>query len=226
VAHPPDRLGPSEPDRRTEQWRAARIEHFKERQRKTREWINFEEIADWYSREDGSIVPDENKRVAAFDLLTRDFLAGEFEENGRSRVLFLDPAIPRGWREREWFKNAFDLRTDYRQYYLAACWIPRRLFRRWLARYHLPESPPRFEPVSEQPRPVSLRKPKRVGTGAKTRGVSKAIDQVFPDGIIPEGLSGKDRNSRIREQMNRDRSSIPKDLPRAVQRELQKRRSQ
>jgi hypothetical protein len=161
VAHPPDCWGPSEPDRRTEQWRAARIEHFKERQWKTREWINFEEIADWCSREDGSIVPDENKRAAALDLLATDLLAGKFEENGRSRVLFLDPAIPRGWRAREWFKSAFDLRSDYRRYYLAACWIPRRLFKRWLARYHLPESPLRFEPVSGQSRPVSFKKPKR-----------------------------------------------------------------
>jgi hypothetical protein len=78
-------------------WRANRIERFTMRQRRLREWINFAEIADWCSREDGSIVPNEQKRRAAFDTLQNDLLSGEFEENGRSRVLIciqarLEPA--------------------------------------------------------------------------------------------------------------------------------------
>jgi hypothetical protein len=30
--------------------------------------------------------------------------------------------------------------------YLAHCWIPRRIFHRWLVKHNLPLSPPRFEP--------------------------------------------------------------------------------
>ena len=68
-------------------WRQARIGRFVTAQRRHREWINFAEIADWCAREDQSIEPDERKRAAAFDRLANDLLAGEFEENGRSRVL-------------------------------------------------------------------------------------------------------------------------------------------
>jgi hypothetical protein len=48
--------GERERDRRTRQWRTARIKRFAERQRQTREWINFAEIAEWCSKEDQSIV--------------------------------------------------------------------------------------------------------------------------------------------------------------------------
>jgi hypothetical protein len=83
--------GDPERYRRARDRRAARISRFTETQRRTREWINFAEIAEWCSKEDGSIVPNESKRTAAFDALQRDLLAGEFEEDGRSRVLYLNP---------------------------------------------------------------------------------------------------------------------------------------
>ena len=95
-----------ERDRRARQWRTARINRFAERQRQTREWINFAEIAEWCSKEDQSIVPSKEKRAAAFNTLTSDLLAGEFEENGRSRVLYLHPATAKARMARDWLQDA------------------------------------------------------------------------------------------------------------------------
>jgi hypothetical protein len=141
--------GDRERDRRTRQWRTARIERWTEQQRQTRKWINFAEIADWCSKEDQSIVPNEEKRAAAFDTLASDLLSGDFEENGRSRVLYLHPATAKARMTREWLKDAID--HNYagdasRSAYLAHCWIERVMFDRWLAKHRLPASPPRFQP--------------------------------------------------------------------------------
>jgi hypothetical protein len=131
------------------QWRAARIQRFTEKQRQTREWINFADIADWCSKEDHSIIPSEDKRAAAFDTLARDLLSGVFEENGRSRVLYLHPATTKARMTRAWLDDAIHHSYDNnraRSEYLPYCWIQRRLFERWLARNRLQESPSRFEP--------------------------------------------------------------------------------
>jgi hypothetical protein len=130
-------------------WRANRIERFTARQQGVREWISFAEIAEWCSREDGSIVPNESKRAAAFDLLQTEFLAGEFEENGRSRVLYLHPAIAKARISRQTLKDAIDHNHDDhrgRSQYLPYCWIPRPMFDRWLTKHRLPEAPARFRP--------------------------------------------------------------------------------
>jgi len=118
------------------QRRAAQIERFKERQRKSRKWLNFAEIAEYYTREDQSILP--------IDLLARDLLVGEFEENGHSLVLFLHPTLPPTRMTREWLKNV--IKCDWGRPYLEYCWIPWRLFERWLARHRLPASPSHFQP--------------------------------------------------------------------------------
>ena len=141
--------GERERDRRARQWRTARIERFAERQRQTREWINFAEIAEWCSKEDQSIVPNKEKSTAAFDTLASDLLAGEFEENGRSRVLYLHPATAKARMARDWLQDAIAHNYDGehgRSEYLPHCWIQRRMFERWLAKHRLPESPPRFRP--------------------------------------------------------------------------------
>jgi hypothetical protein len=39
-----------------------------------------------------------------------------------------------------------NVEKDVRSEYLDHCWIPRRLFNRWLAKHELPLSPVRFEP--------------------------------------------------------------------------------
>ena len=134
------RGGDRERDRLTRQWRIARINRFTEKQRRTREWINFAEIAEWCSKEDQSILSNKEKSAAAFDTLASDLLAGEFEENGRSRVLYLHPATARARMTREWLQDAIDHNYEGqrgRAQYLSHCWMPRRLFDRWLVKHRL-----------------------------------------------------------------------------------------
>jgi hypothetical protein len=138
----------------TRKWRADRIERFTERQRVQREWINFAEIAEWCSKEGGSIVPDERKRATAFDTLANDLLTGEFEENGRSRVLYLHPFTKKARMTREWLWDAIEHDYDAqhgRSEFLPHCWIERRMFERWLAKHRLPASPERFQPQKTRP---------------------------------------------------------------------------
>lgn len=93
-------------------WRIARIDRFRALQQYDREWINFAEIADWCSREDGSIAPNEQKRAMAFDSLEKDLLAGEFEENCRSRVLYLHPFTTKARMTREWLTDVIEHNCD------------------------------------------------------------------------------------------------------------------
>lgn len=205
--------------RAREQWRSTWIERFAERQRRIRKWINFGEIADWCSKEDQSIVPSKEKGTTAFDTLASDLLAGEFEENGRSLVLYLHTAIGLKRVTRKWLQDAID--HDYdgdrgRSQYLLHCWMPRRVFERWLAKHRLERSPARFQPRGAE------RASKKVIPGAKTKGILEAINRLWPHGI-PKGLSGKERNNAIRAQLEKSHASIPKDLSRAVQRALKTR---
>jgi hypothetical protein len=197
---------------RARQRRAAQIERFTRRQRKARKWINFAEIAEHYTKEDQSALP--------LDLLAKDLLDGVFVEKGHSLVLFLHPTLPptRLTPERiEQLKDVLD--KDWGRSYPEYCWIPRRLFERWRDQNRLLSSS-YFEPINE-PSLVRLKKqPKRSGTGW---AVLDAIDRLWPD-KIPKGLSAKERNQQVLEQLKRDKSSIPKDLAKAVQRALQKRR--
>jgi len=160
-------------------------------------------------------------------MLAHDLLDGEFEENGHSRVhcWFLATATAKRMT-REWLNDAIYNNWDghHGRLYLAHCWIPRRLFERWRAKHQLKASSSRFQPqisTAEARVEAAALIPK---SGAKTRGVTEAIDQLFPGGI-PPGLSAKDRNRAIVEQLKRNRISVPKDPQRAIQRVLQKRRS-
>jgi hypothetical protein len=56
-------------------------------------------------------------------------------------------------------------------------------------------------------------------SGAKARGIAEAIKQLWPD-RIPKGLSAKDRNNAIINQLKHNGSSIPKNPERAIQRAL------
>jgi hypothetical protein len=62
------------------------------------------------------------------------------------------------------------------------------------------------------------------GPGAKAHGIAEAINQLWPK-QIPKGLSAKDRNKAILEQMKQNGSSIPSSPERAIQRVLQQRQS-
>jgi hypothetical protein len=129
------------------QWRAERIRRFTEKQRHTRDWINFAEIAEWCSKEDQSILPNSEKSAAAYETLASDLLAGDFDENGSSHVLYLHPLTIKTRMTREWLRDAIDYNYDHvrgRSEYLTHCWMPRRMFERWLAKHRLAESPSRF----------------------------------------------------------------------------------
>jgi hypothetical protein len=123
-------------------WRTNRIASFTANQRRKREWINFAEIADWCSEVDGSVVPNESARASAYEKLQRDLLEGDFEENGRSRVLYLHPWTVKAKMTRQWMENMIEThpRATIRSKYLDHCWLPRNLFQRWLAKHHLPAS--------------------------------------------------------------------------------------
>jgi hypothetical protein len=165
-------------DRCARQWRAARIKLYEKRQQEARVWINFADIADWCSKEDQSILPNEKKREATFDTLASDLLAGEFEESGRSRVLFLHPTTAKARMTPERFKDVKDHNydSDHGRSYLAHCWIPRRLFEHWLARHRLPASPPRFERENKRKRPREKRRP-------SLERAQVAIKVVYPNGV-------------------------------------------
>ena len=74
--------------------------------------------------------------------------------------------VPRHGRRmtREWLQAAVgipvtthaDQSEIIRSQYLAHCWIPRRMFDRWLARHELPPSPPFFEPHDEERVPATI----------------------------------------------------------------------
>jgi hypothetical protein len=59
----------------------------------------------------------------------------------------------------------------------------------------------------------------KFGPGAKTRGIVEAIGQLWPN-EIPKGLSAKERNRAIIDRMKLNKSSIPKNPERAIQRVL------
>jgi hypothetical protein len=157
--------GDDEFEKLLRQRRTNRIEQFKTAQRETREWINFAEIAEWCSKE-GSILPSQEKTIAAYDTLSRDLLAGEFEEDGRSRILFFHPWLPKGRMSRERLRDIVEHNYDAqkgRTSFLPFCWMPRELFERWLAKHRLAESlPGYFMPLGNSPRvprPETRREP-------------------------------------------------------------------
>jgi hypothetical protein len=135
--------------RRDEIWRQARLDRFLARQQRLREWINFQEIAEWCSELSGSPVADEAARATAYERLEHDLLAGDFEQGGRSRVLFLHArtTMARMTRERlrrilETVKDAATIRGEY----LDHRWIPVTMYRAWCRKHHLADAASRFQP--------------------------------------------------------------------------------
>jgi hypothetical protein len=135
--------------KQTQQWRAARMERFAQTQLRKREYINFEEIAELCSELNGSGAPNEAARENALRNLERDLLSGEFEENSRSRVLYLHPSTVKTRMTREWLQVAIEYNYDGhrgRSQFLPWCWMPRPMYERWAPKHSLPSSPPRFQP--------------------------------------------------------------------------------
>jgi hypothetical protein len=130
--------GESEIRRRARQWRTARILRFIDRQKKQRAWIAFGELAECYGRNIGI--------AEGYEQLKRAVINGEFERNGRSRVLYLHPGVTRAKMTREWMRNAAETfpAETVRRAYLAPCWIPRELADAWWAN-HGPQTPNKAE---------------------------------------------------------------------------------
>jgi hypothetical protein len=114
--------------------RLASIERFKKVQREQHHWIGFEEIADWCARAAGDIKPDEERRSLTFADLGKSVLSREFYAQNRCRVLFLNKDTPMVKLTPERFEvisKAFDPNIVH-LVYLARCWVPLDLCRRWL----------------------------------------------------------------------------------------------
>src|ERR1700752_4875464 len=63
----------------------------------------------------------------------------------------------------------------------------------------------------------------RIGSGAISVGVGLALDALWPNGV-PEGLRKKDRNEQVVQWLKQQNKSVPRDVAKAVQRELQRSR--
>ena len=167
--------------------REDRIGRFAERQRRRREWINFGEITEWCSELGGSIVSDEDARTSAYEKLQADLMAGDFEEAGKSRVLYLHPWTPIAKMTRDRARDFTELapREMLRSEYWNHCWIPRHLFHRWLAKHNLPASPSRFEPMAAVSAPSTPSRPE-----------TKIHNQQGPSPNIPTPRNIKARRGR------------------------------
>jgi hypothetical protein len=73
--------------------------------------------------------------------------------------------------------------------------------------------------TSQRTRPNS-----NLGGGAKTIAIEQAIDQLWPNGIIPKGLSAKERDNQIISKVKENKGSLAADPRRAIQRALANRR--
>jgi hypothetical protein len=137
-------------------WRINREVRFTWRQQRQREWISFREIAEWCAERSGQF--NEVELTRAYDMLQRDLLNGDFEERGRSKVLYLHFRTTMAKMTPQRLLGAIDTfsSVDIRSQYLDHCWLPRRIFRRWLAKHGLPPSPSRFEPRKNAQVPTSV----------------------------------------------------------------------
>jgi hypothetical protein len=209
------------------EWRAARIERFTEIQRRTREWINFAEIAEWCADESG-VVPNEEARAAAYQKLQQDLLEGDFEENGVSKVLYLHPYTSKARMTRRWLTDMMERfdQTTINSQYLAHCWIRREFFGRWLAKHRMQASPPRFEPKWQPRKQLVAHQQESKNWHVKSghqltpneNAVFKVIADIWPGGIIDQ--KAKARDERIRNQLRTAKQSPVS--PKTIQRTLRK----
>ena len=137
--------------------RINRVLRFRWCQRRKRAWISFLEITEWHTERSGRF--DAGHR--AYDMLQRDLLDGDFGEGGRWLVLYLNPHVPEETRMTRAFLHKIieTCEEPVIESHLSWCWIPRRLFDRWLAKHDLPLSPARFDPredavVSDEERAI------------------------------------------------------------------------
>jgi hypothetical protein len=132
--------------------RKSRIDRFAQRQSRTREWVNFADIADFCARDSGSILPDEEKRTAAFMTLAKDVLNGEFDNSGRSQVLFLNYSTKKARLTHEDLTDIIEHNLDGDRglsEYLPYCWARREFIERWFEKHRLQKPPGWFKPQDD-----------------------------------------------------------------------------
>jgi hypothetical protein len=195
------------------------IKEFERIQRQTREWINFADIADWCSRENHSILPDEQRRTAAFDLLAKDLLAGEFDENGKSAAVYLHPTGTHARVDGEWLRDAinYDWDRDKGRFgFLPYCWVPRRIFEPWLKRRRLADQlPAYFQPRVGQVLDKENTRQKRDRPAYAADFVRDVIEKAYPGGVPNKKvLPNKSFLTRIRKEVEKlPAKGKPKPLP-------------
>jgi hypothetical protein len=141
--------------------RRAWINRFGKQQRRLRKWISVLDLADWCALSTTTAGAVEQGRAPdlALGLLADSILTGEFEHEGRSKILYLWSRITGlGSVPCRLTKEAF---AQQRQYavamtpaeplpmeVLARCWVPRWLARRW-TEAHGYRWPSHFDPEGQ-----------------------------------------------------------------------------
>jgi hypothetical protein len=169
--------------------RTAWIDRFTKTQRDKRDWINFAEIAEHCS-EEGGIVPNEVARETAYDKLLADLLEGDFEENGRSQVLYLHPYTTKARMTRECLIGLLEFKDPDRatiiSQYLAHCWVRRVFAERWFAKHRREPRPQRFEPKRQTPSATTQPSSPRFQAPRESQaGISPEADGRAPKIPIP-----------------------------------------
>lgn len=147
---------------RRRSWRRDWIAKFAERQRIARRWIALIDLVDWCAQSTTAASDDEEAkaRVVAYRRLVESMRRGEFERNGRSKLLYLDALVtsdgtsPRCRLTREQFEIEFDAAAlppapSLPITVLNCCWLPADLARQWLEA-HGYGSPPYLKPKAPQ----------------------------------------------------------------------------
>jgi hypothetical protein len=150
---------------RRRQW----ILSFRERQRILRQWIAFDEIADWCARSvtGANVGAEEEARTLAYERLDQSARVGEFETICRgqtqSRILYLHPRMTGHGKDRRWLTREQLYHVQHIRDLAWFCWLPRELARQWLAAHGYPW-PERFDPANRSPRRHQARQNLRLRT--------------------------------------------------------------
>lgn len=208
--------------------RQQRTVQFALRQRRQRKWIAFRDIADWCARENGSIEADEAKREKSYRTLAASILAADFERDGRSRVLLLNPedqfctlATHEAGRIVGSFGGDFDILTKA---YLQWCWVPRDLAIRWFENRNL-QLPPwlgttpmpaaRLAAAPDEQGSFSLPKTKTVAKDRLLRWYSDRVG-AWPADRTPPSAQQDWEAAKVAHPAN----CVPRQMVRDLRREL------
>jgi hypothetical protein len=135
---------------RIRQLQQVRLLGWADRQRRTREWICFADVADWCARQPGRVARDEEQRAQAGTDLLRAIVGGEFNRDGRLCVAYVPPyhfICPEPIKVRfETSKLCSPVPIES----LACLWAPRDLSAKWLMARGI-ELPPWLTPVTPAP---------------------------------------------------------------------------